>query len=180
MKRNVINGGRMIKEKNVKPKKNYRSFTILFIIVLVSILFFSGFSMGKEITNTNLKGGIDVAKPILVLKGDEELNIKSISNTDEYSFYVRNYTDEGKINEIPMFYNIEIIKDTNSFISYKLLKNNEEIEIKDNKTKNMDLKTNENQEDIYKLKIICKNEGNSLDEILGKIKIKVHSEQKRL
>lgn len=170
----------MIKEKNVKPKKNYRSFTILFIIVLVSILFFSGFSMGKEITNTNLKGGIDVAKPILVLKGDEELNIKSISNTDEYSFYVRNYTDEGKINEIPMFYNIEIIKDTNSFISYKLLKNNEEIEIKDNKTKNMDLKTNENQEDIYKLKIICKNEGNSLDEILGKIKIKVHSEQKRL
>ena len=78
-----------------------------------------------------------------------------------------------------MEYYIEILNDLENLgIEIKLLKNDEEIEIKENKTDKFVLTKEGMQQDNYKLEIKYNN-NTDMEDIVEQLQIKVHSEQKQ-
>ena len=89
------------------------------------------------------------------------------------------YNEEGKINQVDMDYYIEILPIDNEAISFELYKENEKLEIIDNKTTKFTLEKGTKKEDNYKIKIIYDENKNTTENIFEEVQIKVHSEQKR-
>ncbi len=180
-KRKNLESKNNIKNKNkLKSKKELKTITYIIIIAIICMLFLTGYSIGKTISETLIQTTGEVAEPILELKTNEKLNITATENSGEYSFQVTNYK-ENKITEVPIQYTIEIISNTDESIKYELYKDNEKIELQNQKTNILELKANEMQEDNYILKISYdKNQSNSIYDIIEKIQIKIHSEQKEI
>ena len=78
----------------MKIKINKKSF-VIFITVALIILFFSGYSIGREITRTDISGNADIAKPILVIDDEEKININSQNKIGTYKFTIKNFDDNG-------------------------------------------------------------------------------------
>ena len=170
-----------IKIQMKKYKCTLRQITLVIIFIIVIGLLFTGFSIGKQKGVTYVKVNSEIAKPILIVENDDKLQVNATNVVDTYNFKVKNYTQDDEINEIQMQYNIEILENTNEVISFKLYKNEEEIELKENKTNNIKLNATTKQEDNYKLKILySETNDESLEEILGEIQIKIHSEQTKI
>lgn len=167
-------------KNNLNGKKELKTITYIIVIAIICMLFLTGYSIGKTITETLIQTTGEVAEPILELKTNEKLNITATENSGEYPFQVTNYK-EDKITEVPIQYTIEILSNTDESIKYELYKNNEKIELQNKKTNILELKANEIQEDNYILKISYdKNQSNSIYDIIEKIQIKIHSEQKEI
>lgn len=167
-------------KNNLKGKKELKTITYIIIIAIICMLFLTGYSIGKTITETLIQTTGEVAEPILELKTNEKLNITATENSGEYPFQVANYK-EDRITEVPIQYTIEILSNTDESIKYELYKDNEKIELQNKKTNILELKANEIQEDNYILKISYdKNQSNSIYDIIEKIQIKIHSEQKEI
>ena len=156
-----------------KLKNRKKEISIIFIIAIILIFFFSGFSMGKGYSKNDINGVAEIAKPIIqVEKGNE--NDEGI-----YEFKVKNYNEQEQITEVDMEYYIEILNDLENLgIEIKLLKNDEEIEIKENKTDKFVLTKEGMQQDNYKLEIKYNN-NTDMEDIVEQLQIKVHSEQKQ-
>ena len=167
-------------KKIIKVKK--RELTVTFIIMITMLLFFSGYSLGKAYLSTDITVNGKIAEPILVVENNPVVQIDGTNEKEYYNFKIKNTNEEGKINQIDLVYNIEIITKTEEAISFKLYKNdNEEIQLKNNKTEDIKLKKGKLQEDSYKLEIIYdKNKNHSIDDIVQDVQIKVHSEQVKI
>ena len=165
-----------MKIKLIQNKK--REITLICITIMVMILFFSGCSIGKAISSTQIKSNGAVAKPILVVENNPEINITSKQKEGNYTFYVKNYNEVGEITQVDMKYYVQILNKEDDAISIKLLKNNKEISIENNQTEEFTLKKQEMQQDEYKIQIkYDKEKSTSIEDIMQKIEIKVHSEQ---
>lgn len=167
----------MKKIKNsLKNKK--REITLILISIMVLILFFSGYSMGKEYSSTNIEATSKIAEPILLVENSPIIEINGKEEIQYYDFKVKNYKENGEITQIDLIYNIEILSKTEEAISFKLYKDNQEIPLENNKTADMKLEKENIQEDCYKLEIIYdKTKNNSISDIIQDVQIKVHSEQ---
>lgn len=85
-----------------------------------------------------------------------------------------------KLHGIDLSYNIEILSPKEKAISFKLYKDEKEIQLTNNKTENMKLQMENMQEDNYQLEIIYdKTQNYSIKDILQDVQIKVHSEQEK-
>ena len=78
-------------------------------------------------------------------------------------------------------YYIEILENTlDKSIQYKLYKDDKEIELKENKTAEMQFHRDEKEEQIYTLKVEYDATKNAIGDIMQEIQIKVHSEQLKI
>lgn len=170
-----ILGGKM-KEKLKNRKKEI---TIIFIILVILIFFYSGFSLGKGFVRKDVNGKTEVAKPILQVENGNSLEINNTNRKGIYEFKVKNYNDQGEKTQVDLKYYIEILSDLeNSGIELKLFRDEQEIEVKENKTENFILPKSEEKEDNYKLEISYDKEKNTnMEDIIKQLQIKVHSEQ---
>lgn len=164
-----------------KFKNRKKEITIIFIIVIILIFFFSGFSMGKGYSKNDIKGNTEIAKPIIQVENGSSLEINNQNKEGIYEFKVKNYNDNGEITQVDMEYYVEILDDlSNKGIEIKLLKDNEEIEINENKTEKYLLTKEGMQEDNYKLELkYNENKSISIEDVFEQLQIKVHSEQKQ-
>ena len=136
--------------------------------------------MGKAFSKTVINGTADIAKPIIEVNNGKEIEITNKENKGVYDFSVRNFNEQGEINEANLFYNIEIISNLNEAIDVKIYKEDQELKLEDNKTEEMSLSHSIKQEDFYKVEITYNKDKNiSIEEIIQDIQIKVHSEQKK-
>ncbi len=167
-----------IKEK-IKNRKKVIS--IIIIIVIILIFFFSGYSMGKGFSRKDINGSTEIATPILKVENGDSLEINNSNENGVYEFKVKNYNEQGEKTEVDLEYYIEILEDINNeAINIKLFKNDQEIEIKENKTENFLLTKDDIQEDNYKLEITYdKTKNINMEDIIKQLQIKVHSEQKQ-
>ena len=155
-----------------------RELTILAISIMILILFFSGYSMGKGYSKTNIQSKAEIAEPILIVENNPIIEINGRKKKEYYEFNVKNYKEDGEITQVDLEYYIEILSETKESISFKLYKNGEEITLNNNKTENIKLGKEEQQKDNYKLEIIYdKTKNKSIDDIIQDVQIKVHSEQ---
>ena len=167
----------MKKVKNLLHSKK-REITLILVSIMVLILFFSGYSMGKEHSSTNIETNAKIAEPILVVENSPTLEINGKKQKEYYDFKVKNYRENGEITQIDLAYHIEILSQTQEAISFKLYKNKQEIPLENNKTADMKIEKEKAQEDEYHLEIIYDHTKNtSIHDIFQEIQIKVHSEQ---
>lgn len=165
------------KEKKVHKKEIF----IILVIISICITFFSGVSFGKAIHNANIKSNTEIAKPILEVEKDSEIIITEDNKKGEYRFRVKNYNAQDEISEVDLKYYIEILENTlDKSIQYKLYKDDKEIELKENKTAEMQFHRDEKEEQIYTLKVEYDATKNAIGDIMQEIQIKVHSEQLKI
>ena len=166
-------------EKNSEEKReNLKTITIILILFFVFILFFTGYSMGKSITNSIIQAKTEVAEPILKVVSNPKVDITATQNEGTYTFYVRNFDENGKTSEVDLNYDVEISSCLEKTIQMELYKNGEKIELTNNQTEKLKLPKQNKQEDKYELKIKYNKDGsNEMKDILDKIQVQVHSEQ---
>lgn len=166
-----------------KLKNRKKEIMLVFIIAIVLIFFFSGFSMGKGFSRKNVNGNTEIAKPILQVENGTNLEINNTNNKGIYEFKVKNYNEQGEKTEVDLEYYIEILNYTgkeNNGIELKLFKNDQEVQINGNKTEKFVLTKDEMKEDNYKLEITYdKSKNTNMQDIVKQLQIKVHSEQKQ-
>ena len=145
---------------------------------MIIVLFFSGGSIGKAINNTQINVKGEVAEPIVVVENNPKINLTATEKEGTYKFFVKNYNDSEKITQVDMKYSIEILSKLDDAISVKILKNNTEIQMNNNKSEEFLLSKDNKQKDEYKVEIkYDKEKSTSIEEIIQDLQIKVHSEQ---
>ena len=160
--------------------KQRKKLIIIMIIVLIIILFFIGFSFGKTYSKTDIQGSSEIAKPIIKVENSSKVNITNQNKEGIYEFKIKNFEDENNINSVEMEYYIEILTDISKLIEIELYKNDQLIEIENNKTKTFNMVKDIEQEDKYKIKIRYNEKSNiSMEDIIQELQIKVHSQQKQ-
>lgn len=160
--------------------KTKRRVILIVIVSLVLAFFFSGFSLGKEMSKIETKANSKIAKPIIKIENNETLSIDNRNKEGVYDFKIKNYDENEIVTEVDMEYYIEILTQLDKAITFKLYKNNEEIPICDNKTNIYYLSNDKKQEDNYRIEIkYNKLDSNPSSDIFQDIQIKVHSEQRK-
>ena len=114
--------------------KNGKTITLIIVTIIVILLFFTGYSIGKGMTNVKVNTTTQIAKPIIIVENNPTIDITTIKNTGYYDFKVKNYNEENQVNQIELKYWIEIISKYDETISFKMYKNNQEIPLLNNKT----------------------------------------------
>lgn len=148
---------------------------------MVLVLFFSGYSMGKEHSSVNIDTNARIAEPIVIVENSPALEVNGKNQEEYYHFKVKNYRETGEITQVTMQYWIEIIAQTEEAISFKLYQDGQEIPLENNKTKNIRLEKGKVQEDCYQLEITYdKTKQKETKDIKQDIQLKVHSEQVRV
>ena len=167
--------------KKIK-RGNLKFITYILILSIVIMLFLTGYSIGKSIMQINIKSQAQIARPILEVISNSNLEITDAIEEGECSFIVRNYNARGEVTETDLEY-IVTVKDTISeklkkTVIYELYKNGQKIELQNQMTKIMKLTDMRKQEDEYKLKVKYDRQASTeMTNILGKIQVQVHSEQ---
>ena len=167
--------------KNLKKEKNRnrkQELLLIGMILIIGITFFSGVSVGKAVYNTNIKNNTQIAKPILEVEKGSEIIITEENKKGEYTFKVKNYNQAEEISQVDLTYYIEILEnDLENSIQYELYNQNEKIELKENKTKEMSFHKDLKEEQNYTLIVTYDASKNTIEDIMQDIQIKVHSEQ---
>ena len=141
-------------------------------------LFFSGCSIGKQLSSTNIETSSKIAEPIVIIENSPIVKVDGKQEKEYYSFKIKNYKDNGEVTQIDLVYYLEILFQTDEAIYFKIYRDNEEIPLENNKTTDMKLKKEIVQQDEYQLEIIYdKTKNQASDEIFQDIQIKVHTEQ---
>ena len=162
-----------------KIKRRKKEITLVIIICVIILLFFSGFSMGKELSRTNINTTAQISKPILEVENGQAIEIKTTNDKGIYEFKVKNYNDVGEITQVDLEYEIEILSDINENISFRLYQEEEEMELENKKTKKILMTKEKKQEHQSRIEIEYNKESTTIQEVIQKIQIKVHSEQKK-
>lgn len=149
---------------------------LLFMLLIIIGIIFMGFSMAKSQINIKGNGKTIIARPILILEEGEALNINNNSLENNYYFTIKNY-ENNEINEVPLQYQIEIIFPEEIDIPIRLFKGEEEIILENRKSKFISLDNNKKVEHEYILKM--EDIQNCSQDIIGKLQIKIHTEQIR-
>ena len=153
-----------------------RNITLIIIFSIVLIFFFSNASIGKETSKTKIETKAEIARPIIEIENSEMVDITNSKNEGIYEFKIKNYDKTGNITEVDMEYNIEILSEEDKNLTFKIYKEDKEIEINGNKTKSYLLSKDKKQEDNYKIEIIYEKDRINY-EVANEIKMKVLSEQ---
>lgn len=160
-------------------KKRIRYLFIIILLLSSFIIINVSFSKAKYLTIIDGAGSAEIAKPVFEITQEDEKEVEVYDGIKsiEYKFSVSNNKDT-ELTDVELKYVIEIINSTKDFpIEYSLYKNDEKIELENNKTQPMLLKNNQNVKDEYKLNIVWKEkegENSSNDDI----KIKIEAIQK--
>lgn len=165
-----------------KIKNRKKEITMVLIVFLVILLFLTGYSLGKSFTKIEVDGNTEIAKPIVQVENGSTLQLNNGNREGVYEFKVKNYNSNGEITDVDIEYYIEILNnlEDKKEIKVKLLKNDKEIPINDNKTEKFYFEKGNKQEDVYKMEISYdETENIGMEDVMQLIQIIVHSEQKQ-
>ncbi len=84
-------------KKKKTLKENKRGIILILLSIIVIALFFSGYSMGKEYSNTIVETKAKVAKPILIVENNPVVEVNGKKERQYYDFKVKNYQEDGEI-----------------------------------------------------------------------------------
>lgn len=166
-----------IYENENSQNKNTKFITAILIIFIVILLFWGGYSMAKIINEIIIKGQAQIAEPIFIVENNPVVDITESKENGEYVFKVKNYNEQNKISEIDLKYKVEIISNLNDAISVEVYQDENKIDLIEGKTEDIILSKNNKEEREYKIKIFYDNENNVLEDIIGKIQVKVNTIQ---
>lgn len=156
-------------------KKKQKNILWAFVIFLVM---FSGYSLAKVVNETIINGKAEIAEPILVVENNPSIDITALDNYGTYTFKVKNYNEQNKLTEVDLKYYIEILSNLDDSINIELYQGEHKIELKDNKTDYMQISKTKKEDKEYKIVITYdENKSNSINDIMEKIQVKVHTEQ---
>lgn len=158
--------------KKINKKK------VLLLFVLSSFMIVLLFTISKLVSNKNNNYFIKIATPIIELsKRDEDINMTENKNEYSQRFDIMNYTN-NKINEVKLKYYLEFIyvDIDSSKVEINLKRNNDIVNITDNRTSEFLLQNDIKQHDEFILNVKYIDE-TIRNDIIGKIKIKIHSYQ---
>lgn len=173
----IVNKGKIYKEKH-PDTKNSRLLTITLIIFIIILLLLSGYSMAKTIEQFILKSTAEIAEPILIVENNPSIDITALNNTGTYTFKIKNYNEHNQITQTDLKYYIEILSNTDNSIDIELYQNENKIELINNKTEYIEISKDKKEEREYKIKITYdKDKSNTINDILEKIQVRIHTEQ---
>ena len=150
---------------------------LIIIILLFGLLFLKRKTYSKYNKNVKANSSIEVAEPIFIVDGANDIKIDGIEDTT-YDFSVKNF-NLIKNSDVELNYYIQFENNSNADLEFILTKDNEEVILKNNKTDLMYLTNLFNQEDKYSLKIKYTNNPGIVTDIDGNVQIKVEALQKR-
>lgn len=127
------------------------------------------FSLAQYHVSNKAKAVMEVAKPVFSVDGVNELHINKYGSISDYNFSVKNY-NVNDISEISLNYKIEIEVDADEQIEYKLLYNNQEIDV----NQIFELPKAIQQKDDYILRI------EAPEDYEGNVKVNVYAYQKEV
>ena len=79
-----------------------------------------------------------------------------------------------------MEYYVEILNEINKNIELRMFRNEQEIDIKNNRTENFSMQAGNKQEDNFKIEIQYNQKSDAqIEDIIQEIQIKVHSQQQK-
>ena len=134
--------------------------------------------MAKTMEEFIIKGKAEIAQPIFIVENNPSIDITAINNYGIYTFKVKNYNEQNKITETDLKYYIEILSNTDNSINIELYQNENKINLTNNKTEYIEISKDKKEEREYKIKITYdKNKSNTINDIMEKIQVKVHTEQ---
>ena len=173
----IINKGKMYNKKN-SDTKNSRFLTIVLIIFIIILLLFCGYSMAKTMEEFIIKGKAEIAQPIFIVENNPSIDITALNNIGTYTFKVKNYNEQNEVTQTALKYYIEILANTDNSINIELYQNENKINLTNNKTEYIEISKDKKEEREYKIKITYdKNQSNTINDIMEKIQVRVHTEQ---
>ena len=153
---------------------------MLIILIIILILLILQISFSKYKSQKQYNQEMKIAEPIFIVEGKETTKISAINNIGYYEFSVKNYRNE-EISETGFLYSIEVISQTDDSVKFELYNEENQIELDNLKTKQIQIVGNEKTEQKYKLKVTYDNTlGTKGKDILEEVQIKVHSEQEKI
>lgn len=158
-----------------KVVKTLFTIVILIILLLFCWILIGGKSFAKYKSEANATHLAEVAKPVFVVDGAQDIQINGMEDT-VYEFEIKNY-DETVVNSVNLKYDIEIINHSKADLEFELSKNGERINLTENKTTLLPLKALEKQRDSYQLKIKYHNNPAVTSDIQGNVQIKTQAVQ---
>lgn len=159
--------------------KNKRAIHIILVILIILLILFFILFLGKAFSkykkDVNSNAVAEVATPIFVVDGTENIKIDGIEDT-LYKFSVKNYKGTD-ISEVDMNYNVQIVNNSDANLEFELIKNGEKIVLTNNTTELMNLKGISRNADEFELKIIYNDNPAVVEDITGNVQIKVEASQ---
>lgn len=175
----IIKKGKLNKEEKASGK-NTKIITAILIIFIIILLLFGGYSMARVLEEVIVKGNAEIAEPILIVENNPSIDITAEKNYGEYAFKIKNY-DENNLTQTDLKYYIEILSNNDSAVKFELYQGENKIDLKDNKTEYIQISKDSKEEREYIIKIkYDKNvtiQNQTINDILDKIQVRVHSEQ---
>ena len=148
---------------------------LLIIMLLLWSIFFGGRSFSKYKKNINSSSMTEVAKPIFVVDGTDDIKINGVEDT-VYHFCVKNYDRTG-MSEVELDYYINIENNSKADLEFVLTKDGKNIPLINNKTNKITLSNESRQEDEYQLRIKYHNNPAIVQDIEGSVQVKVEAVQ---
>lgn len=163
----------------IKKKKVIKialAIVLLIIILLLWWLFLGGSNVfSKYKRNISSNSITEVAKPVFVVDGVDDIKIDGIKGTT-YNFSVKNF-DEKEISEVDLDYEISIENNSKADFDFILTKDGQTVPLSNNKTNILTLSNVGKQSDNYTLSIKYNNNSAITEDITGDIQIKVEAVQ---
>lgn len=173
----IISKEKIYTKENTDAKSS-RILTIILIIFIIILLLFCGYTMAKSIEEYIIKGRTEIAEPILVVENNPSIDITASKKSGIYSFKIKNYNEQNKVTQTDLKYYIEILSNLDDSINIEVYQNENKINLNNNRTEYMQISKDKKEEREYKIKITYdKNKSNSINDIMEKIQVKVHTEQ---
>lgn len=156
----------------------------MIVIILVIVLCFTSFCLGKYTQYVTIKVKTKIANPKFAVEFNEPVEINAIDNEKIYTFTVKNYeideTQNTNVSEVDLEYLIQILANTDNNIKYELYKGEERININENLSSDYILMgSNDISEHKYSLKIIYEKTDNidGKKDIVEEANIKIYCKQ---
>lgn len=173
----IISKEKIYKEKTT-DKKSSKLLTITLIILIIILLLFCGYSMAKNIEEFILNGQAEIAQPVLTVENNPSIDITAANNYGIYTFKVKNYNEKNQVTQTDLKYYIEILSNLDDSINIELYQNENKINLTNSKTEYIQISKDKREEREYKIKITYdKNKSNTINDIMEKIQVRVHTEQ---
>ena len=173
----IISKEKIYKRENINTK-NSMLFTIIFIVFIIFLLLFCGYSMAKSIEEFIIKSKAEIAEPILIVESNPSIDVTALNKSGIYTFKIKNFNEQDKLTQVDLKYYIEILSNTDNSINIELFQNENKISLNNNKSEYIKISKDKKEEREYTVKITYdKDKSNTINDIMEKIQVKVHTEQ---
>lgn len=126
---------------------------LLIILFFIMLFLFTGKSFSNFFSKITGNSTTQTAKPVFVLENSEKKYLNDEHTEIDYYFTVKNFDNNNNRSQTDLLYTIEITPQLNSSIILTLYKDNKIINLKNQKTENIQLVNSNNETHSYRLNV---------------------------